>query len=59
VKTSGATTREPALLLSERYGYSEWHDPAFQAEIVARLRARACAARRNFETGIAGFRLLV
>lgn len=59
VKTSGATTREPALLLSERYGYSEWHDPEFQAEIVARLRARASAAGRNFETGIAGFRLLV
>jgi DNA repair photolyase len=59
VKTSGATTREPALLLSERYGYSEWHDPEFQAGIVARLRARASAAGRNFETGIAGFRLLV
>jgi DNA repair photolyase len=59
VKTSGATTREPALLLSERYGYSEWHDPVFQAHIVAGLRARASAARRNFETGIAGFRLLV
>jgi DNA repair photolyase len=59
VKTSGATTREPALLLSERYGYSEWHDPEFQAQIVARMRARACAAGRNFETGIAGFHLLV
>jgi DNA repair photolyase len=59
VKTSGATTREPALLLSKRYGSSDWHDPAFQDEIVARLRARACAAARNFETGIAGFRLLV
>jgi DNA repair photolyase len=59
VKTSGATTREPALLISERNGYSAWHDPEFQAEIVARLRARACAAGRNFAAGIAGFRLLV
>jgi DNA repair photolyase len=59
VKTSGATTREPALLISERNGYSNWHDPQFQARIVARLRARARAAGRNFETGIAGFRLLV
>jgi DNA repair photolyase len=59
VKTCGATTREPALLISERNGYSEWHDPEFQAAIVARLRARASAAGRNFEVGIAGFRFLV
>ncbi len=36
VKRSGATTRRPALLISERNGYSQWHDPEFQAEIVAR-----------------------
>ena len=59
VKTSGATTREPALRISARNGYSRWHDPEFQAEIVARLRARADAAGRNFQTGIAGFHLLV
>lgn len=59
MKTSGATTREAALLISERNGYSEWHDPKFQAAIVARLRARASVAGRNFELGIAGFRLLV
>jgi DNA repair photolyase len=59
VKTSGATTREPALLISERYGYSEWHDPEFQADVVARLRTRASAAGRNLQTGIAGFHLLV
>jgi DNA repair photolyase len=59
VKTSGATTREPALLISERHGYSEWHNPEFQAQIVARLRTRASAAGRNLQTGIAGFHLLV
>jgi DNA repair photolyase len=59
VKTSGATTREPALRISERNGYSKWHDPEFHTEIVARLRARASAAGRNIEVGIAGFHLLV
>jgi DNA repair photolyase len=59
VKTSGATTREPALQISERHGYSGWHEPKFQAEIVARLRARASAAGRNLQTGVAGFHLLV
>ena len=59
VKTSGATTREAALRISAVRGHSEWHDPVFQAEIVARLRARACAAGRKLEAGIAGFRMLV
>ena len=59
VKTSGATTRQPALLISERHGYADWHDPEFQAEVVARLRTRASAAGRNLQTGIAGFHLLV
>jgi DNA repair photolyase len=59
VKTSGATTREPALLISKRSGYSEWHDPEFQSEVVGRLRVRASAAGRNLQTGIAGFHLLV
>jgi len=58
VKTTGATTREAALKISVRRGFSPWHDPQFQAEIAARLRARACAAGRPFETGIAGFRIL-
>jgi len=59
VKTSGATTRTPALKISSRRGFSEWHDPAFQAEVVARLHARAKAAGRRFATGVAGFRRLV
>jgi len=59
VKTSGATTREPALRISSRFGHSEWHDPSFQAGIVERLRARAAAAGRKLEAGVAGFRMLV
>jgi DNA repair photolyase len=59
LKASGATTREQALRVSEHNGYSEWHEPEFQAEIVNRLRARARSAGRKLESGIAGFRLLV
>jgi DNA repair photolyase len=58
VKTSGATTREVALRVSSRYGYDQWHDPGFQAEIVDRLRARAKTAGRQCEAGVSGFRLL-
>jgi len=59
VKTTGATTREQALRISERRGHSRWHDPEFQTEIVERLRIRARSAGRTLETGVAGFRLLV
>jgi DNA repair photolyase len=58
VKTSGATTREGALRISAKRGFSQWHDPQFQAEIVERLRARASALGHKFETGVAGFRVL-
>jgi DNA repair photolyase len=58
VKTTGATTREAGLRISERRGFSEWHDPHFQAEMVARLRARAYAAGLRLEAGVAGFRML-
>lgn len=59
VKISGATTHEHAVRVSERNGYSQWHDPEFQTEMLDRLRARARAAGRRFEAGVAGFRLLV
>jgi len=58
VKTSGATTREVALRVSSLYGYDQWHDPGFQAEMVDRLRARARTAGRECEAGVSGFRLL-
>jgi DNA repair photolyase len=59
VKSRGATTREAALRLSARLGLDAWHNPDFQAAVVEKLRARATAAGRRFETGVAGFRLLV
>lgn len=59
VKTSGATTRDAALRISAIRNFSEWHDPAFQAEVIARLRTRVAAAGRKIESGIAGFRMLV
>ena len=58
VKASGATTREAGVRISQRRGFSQWHDPKFQAEIVARLRARAAAAGMSLVAGVPGFRLL-
>jgi DNA repair photolyase len=58
VKTTGATTRDAAVRISARRGFSRWHDPEFQAEVVASLGARACAAGRRVVSGVAGFRLL-
>jgi DNA repair photolyase len=58
VKTTGATTREAALRISTHRGFSEWHDPEFQAGIVCRLRSRAAAAGRRFLVGVPGFSLL-
>ena len=58
VKTSGATTREAALRISDKRGYAEWHNPEFQADVVERLRAKACAAGRRLVAGVDGFRLL-
>jgi DNA repair photolyase len=59
VKTTGATTREAALRISAIRGFAEWHDPAYQTDIVARLRARASAAGRKLAAGVDGFRMLV
>jgi DNA repair photolyase len=58
-KRSGATTREAAVRLSARRGFAEWHEPGFQAGVVARLRALAATGGRRLEVGVAGFRLLV
>lgn len=59
VKRSGATTREAGIRLSERLGFSDWHEPGYQAAIVAGLQARAAAVGRRVVPGVAGFRLLV
>jgi DNA repair photolyase len=51
VKPRGATTREAAFRIAEMQGQTDWLDPAFQDEIVRRIRRVAPA----FETGPRGF----
>jgi DNA repair photolyase len=58
VKRSGATTREAAVRICERHGWSEWLDPAFQSEVLARMERRARARGREFGFGPAGFGML-
>jgi DNA repair photolyase len=58
VKKRGATTRDAGVRVSRAQGFLEWHDPAFQAAVVGRMREKAAAAGRRFDTGIAGFRRL-
>ena len=55
VKKCGATTREAGVRVSRVRRYSEWHDPAFQAAVVERMRLRAAAAGRRFATGPEAF----
>jgi len=55
VKTSGATTREAALRISQKRAYIKWHEPEFQAEMVERMRSRAARAGRRFGTGTRAF----
>jgi DNA repair photolyase len=54
-KPSGATTREAGLRISEKRGYGNWHEPAFQSEVVERMRSRALRAGRRFSTGPRAF----
>ena len=58
VKRSGATTRAVAAAICERHGWSDWLNPAFQNETLARMSIRARASGRIFGYGAAGFGLL-
>jgi DNA repair photolyase len=58
VKRSGATTRDAGLAICRRHGWTEWVDPDFQQSILARMRAVAQAAGREFGHGPSGFGLL-
>ena len=58
VKTSGATTREAGLRISEKRGYGRWHEPEFQREVVEKMRCRARRAGRRFGTGPRAFQWL-
>jgi DNA repair photolyase len=55
VKASGATTREQARRIAERHGHLEWFEPAFQNEVVERIRRVAKRHGRRFAIGPEGF----
>jgi DNA repair photolyase len=58
VKRSGATTRAAASKICERHGWSEWLEPGFHQEVLARMSCRAQGLGRAFGYGPAGFGLL-
>jgi DNA repair photolyase len=55
VKTSGATTREQARRIAEVHNHLEWFEPAFQNEVVGRIRRVAERHGRRFAIGPEGF----
>lgn len=57
-KKSGATTRAAAIAIAEHHGYTEWLDPAFQSQILARMQAVTSSAGCPFGHGPKGFGLL-
>jgi len=55
VKPRGATTRDAAVAISERQGFSEWLDPEFQHDVLERVACVVRRAGRRFATGTEGF----
>jgi len=55
VKPRGATTRQAAFAISEKHGFSEWLDPAFQRDVVERIGCAVRLGGRKFATGTEGF----
>jgi DNA repair photolyase len=58
VKPRGATTRDAACAISQKHGFAEWLDGAFQAEVAERIGRVVRQAGRRFATGPEGFRWL-
>jgi len=58
VKRSGATTRDAALAICQRHGWSEWLDPEFQRSVLYRMRSAAEQEGRLFGHGPKGFATL-
>ena len=54
-KKSGATTREAGVRVSEHWGFEEWHQASFQADVVERMKACASAAGRRLGVGPVAF----
>ena len=55
VKRHGATTREAAVKVAAVHGHLPWFDPAYQEEIVERIRQVARGRGRRFGIGPEGF----
>ena len=55
VRPHGAVTREAAYRIASHHGFEHWHEPAFQNEIVERIRMTIEAAGRNFGIGPEAF----
>jgi DNA repair photolyase len=54
-KRRGATTRPEALEVSRIRGYTEWHEPGFQQQVVETIQEEAHAAGRRFGIGPEAF----
>ncbi len=54
-KKRGATTADAGWEVSLQHGYSDWHDPALQEEIVKRIEQVVSTAGREFYVGTKGF----
>jgi DNA repair photolyase len=57
-KPRGATTRDAAFRVSAANDHQEWFDPAFQDDIVERIKRTARSAGYDFATGPSGFATL-
>ena len=55
VKKGGATTRAAAHAIASHHGYDAWFEPAFQLEVLARMRRVVEKAGRHFGVGTEGF----
>ena len=54
----GAVTRQAAVRISNRLGDEAWHEPVYQSEILARVRAEVETSGRRFGVGVEGFQWL-
>ena len=55
VKKQGATTRRQGVQVSIKNGFSDWLDPAFQAEVLEIIQASVSSAGRRCAAGTEGF----
>jgi DNA repair photolyase len=57
-KPRGATTRDAAFRISSANDHQKWLDPAFQDDVVERIKHAARARGHNFAIGPSGFATL-